>query len=76
MKKTTVFNRNSLWKKKIDHKMVTRRRALEIDSISRRYRKLPSEVLKLSLDEYQFDLLISQVALEDQNKVNKDGKKG
>lgn len=61
--------KSHLRKKK--YTFVTKSRALEIDVISKRYGKLPSELLSLSLEDYQFDLLIASTAIEEELKEMK-----
>lgn len=57
--------------RKKKYSFVTKTRALEIDVISKRYGKLPSELLKSSLEDYQFDLLIAQIAIDEEVKEMK-----
>lgn len=61
-----------LWKKKIKYPKITKERALEIDAISKRYGKLPSDLLQLRLDDYQFNLLVYSVYAQ---TVHNQGKK-
>lgn len=43
-------------------------RALELDFLARRYGVLPSKLLKSTLVDYQFDLFIAHVAVQDEQQ--------
>ena len=48
-----------------------------IDVIARRYNKLPTDILHLKLDDFQFNLLCLQVGIEKENKdAQKNMKRG
>jgi hypothetical protein len=50
---------------------LSRERLIEIDVLSQRYGCLPSELTKLSLDDYQFTLLVAEKALDEESKQAK-----
>lgn len=56
-------------KKKNPKSYVVRSKILEIDAIAKRYSKLPSEFLDLSIDEYQFNLMVCSYALQNEAKL-------
>lgn len=47
----------------------------EIDFISKRYSRLPSEILKLDLSEYEFNLLVCSIGMEAESKIQEKAMK-
>ena len=44
---------------------------IELDILSKRYSTLPSDILKLDLESYQFNLLVADVAIDEEYRVEK-----
>jgi hypothetical protein len=49
---------------------------LEFDFVARRYCVLPSELAKLPPDELQFNMLVAEVGLVEENKQREKAKNG
>lgn len=42
---------------------------MELDIIAKRYGKLPSEIIELDLYDYQFNLLVIEKAIQEENRL-------
>lgn len=55
----------------MEPKTCTRQKLIEIDVLSQRYSKLPSEISKIDAADYQFNLLVAETAINNEAKIRK-----
>jgi len=52
---------------------LAKKKLIELDIICRRYSRLPSDILKLEINDYQFCQLVAGVAIAEEQKGQKNG---
>lgn len=52
-------------------KYLSRDRILDFDRMSQRYGVLPSQLLNGTMDDLQFNILVTNVGVEEDNKIQK-----
>ena len=58
-------------KKKVDFRPLAREKILDIDRLAVRYGKLPSEIKNDSLRNFQFNVLVANIGIENEIKEQK-----
>lgn len=66
-------------KKKIPLSLVSKQAGISLDLIAKRYGVLPSNLLKLSVDDYTFNTIVAKIAIDkevaDMKKQQRKAKK-
>lgn len=62
-----AYNGILLWKKKIKTKLLAKDKLIVIDRLSQRYGVLPSSFLNSTLPDLQFNILVANVGIDEEN---------
>lgn len=65
----------TIQKKNDNTKVLTKTAVVTLDTIGKRYGKLPSELLKLDLNDYTFNLVIANAAIKEENRLQKEAQR-
>jgi hypothetical protein len=55
---------------------LSREKLVEIDFLAKRYGILPSEILKISIDDYQFNILAASTGVLDESRQAEKSRRG
>lgn len=63
---------STVQKKNDNTKVITKTAVVTLDTIGKRYGKLPSELLKLDLNDYTFNLVVANAAIKEEDRLQKE----
>lgn len=66
---------STVQKKNESSKVVSKNSCLTLDAIGKRYGKLPSELLKLDINDYTLNLVVANTAIKEEEKQRKEAER-
>jgi len=65
----------TIQKKNDTVKVISKNGCLTLDTIGKRYGKLPSELLKLNLNDYALNIVVTNTALKEEARLQKEAER-